>query len=84
MNKHNLYDPCQFAYRKGHSTQTCLIRLLDDVRLVGDSRLVTILVSIDFSKAFDRVNHNILLNKLKSLNFSYFTLKYEDSLLFKK
>ncbi|KMQ83934.1 rna-directed dna polymerase from mobile element jockey-like protein [Lasius niger] len=27
-----LLDPCQFAYRSNHSTQTCLIKMLDDIR----------------------------------------------------
>lgn len=65
-----LFDPCQFAYRRNHSTQTCLIRMLDDVRQAADLRMVTVSVFFDFSKAFDRVDYLTLLRKLKTLNFS--------------
>lgn len=70
MEEHNLYDQCQFAYKRGHSTQTCLIRWLDEIRYASDHRQITIAVSIHFSKAFDRVNYHTLLQKLKQLNFS--------------
>jgi len=48
-------DPFQSAYRKGHNTQTALLRTLDKARLAADSRKVTIMVFFYFSKAFDRV-----------------------------
>lgn len=81
LEEKNLYDPYQSAYRREHSTQTCLIKFLDDVRNAGDSRLITIAVSIDFSKAFDRVNHFLLLNKLKQQNFSCSVLRWFYSYL---
>lgn len=67
----NLLDPNQ-SYRQHHSTQTCL-RVLDEVRCAADRRMVTVSIFFDFSKAFDRVDH-VLLIKLRSLNFSDSTL----------
>lgn len=77
----DLLDPCQFAYRGDHSTQTCLIRMLDDVRRSADLRMVTISVFFDFSKAFDRVDYIALLGKLKTLNFSDSVLQWIFSYL---
>lgn len=65
-----LLDPYQFAYKKGYSTQTCLIRLLDDVRDAVDKRQVTIAVLFDLTKAFDTVSHRILIEKLDRIGFS--------------
>lgn len=76
LSERNLLDRRQFAYRKHYSTQTCLIRMLDEVRLAADNRMVTISVFFDLSKAFDRVQHFILINKLKKLNFSLGVLRW--------
>lgn len=72
----DILDPYQFAYRRGHSTQAALVRVLDDVRQAADSRKVTVLVSFDFTKAFDNVCHKILIDKLRSVNFSCAALRW--------
>ena len=72
----NLLDPHQAAYRRGFSTQTALIRTLDEVRQAADSRKVTIAVFFDFSKAFDNVCHELLINKLRCLKFSSSSLRW--------
>ena len=63
-------DPLQSGFKKHHSTQTVLIKLLDDVRSGIDRGCVTVLVLFDFSKAFDLVQHEFLLDKLKHLGCS--------------
>ncbi|KMQ93522.1 reverse transcriptase [Lasius niger] len=70
LTDRDLLNPCQFAYRGHHSTQTCLIRMLDEVRQAADNRMVTISVFFDISKAFDRVQHFTLISKLRSFDFS--------------
>lgn len=77
----NLLDPFQFAYRRGHSTQTCLLRVLDDFRQAADRRMITVSIFFDLSKAFDRVQHDILLNKLKTLKLSDLVLHWIHSYL---
>ncbi|CAD6210334.1 GSCOCG00012781001-RA-CDS [Cotesia congregata] len=58
------------AFKEGLNTQTAVIKLCDDIRLGIDESKVTIAVFCDFSKAFDSVNHQRLLQKLLSMNFS--------------
>lgn len=76
MTENNLLDSCQFAYRKNLSTQMCIIRMLDDIRQAADNKKVTVLIFFDFSKAFDRVQHGILLSKLKKMDFSSSVLSW--------
>ena len=81
LEEEGFLDPYQSAYRKLHSTQTCLIRMLDDARQAADRRLVTVSIFFDFSKAFDRVNHMKLMRKLKNINFSDTALTWIHSYL---
>ena len=61
-------DPNQYGNRKGVSTSHYLVKLLDTLHKNGDHPSnVSIVVITDFSKAFDCVDHNILINKLIDL-----------------
>jgi len=55
----------QSAYRKYHSTETCILKTLSDIYKSVDSGSSTLLVSLDLSAAFDTVSHDILLQRLK-------------------
>jgi len=55
-------------FRKGHSTETLLIRLLSDIYGAIDRSQVTLLALFDLSAAFDTVDHDILLQRL-SISF---------------
>jgi hypothetical protein len=81
LHHHNLLDPFQTGFRRGNSTQTALLRLLDDARLAIDKRMVTLLVLFDFSKAFDTVSHCLLLRKLNSFRLSSSTCQWFHSYL---
>ena len=60
----------QSGYRKGHSTQSALIKLIDDIRVGMDRKHITTLLLFDFSKVFDTVCHVTLLRKLRDTDFS--------------
>jgi len=60
------FCPLQSAYRVSHSTETALLRLLDDVYQNIDNKLPTVIVWLDISAAFDMVNHETLLNRLRN------------------
>ena len=65
MTENNLMDPMQSAYRKGHSTETALLRLHNDVVSAVDRGCGVCLVLLDLSAAFDTIDHTILLTFLK-------------------
>ena len=81
LENNNLLDPNQSGFRAGHSTQTTLLKLVDDVRLAMEQQKITLVVLFDFSKAFDLVDHTILLEKLKSLGCSNITINWFKSYL---
>ena len=63
LDGHKLLDPLQSAYRVGHSTETALFRVHNDIlRIIVISRAV-FLVMIDLSAAFDTLDHDILLQR---------------------
>lgn len=62
----NLYPVAQSAYRRNHSTETALLKVMNDFLLNMNKQHVTILVLRDLSAAFDTVDHSILLNRLSS------------------
>ena len=67
----------QFGFRKGHSTEQAIFEITDTLKQALDKKLVTCGVFLDFSKAFDTVNHNILLSKLyhygiRGISFNWF------------
>lgn len=53
-----------------HSTETLLLRITDKIRLAIDKQQCTVLTLFDFCKAFDAVNHSVLLVQLQYLGFS--------------
>ena len=56
----------QSAYRKFHSTETALLRIHNDLIQSINTQKVSALVLLDLSAAFDTIDHNILLSRLKS------------------
>ena len=66
----NLYNINQSGFREGHSTNTLLLKLRDDIRTTMNRREVTLSILIDYSKAFDTIDNRILLEKLQNINFA--------------
>ena len=77
----NLPTGDQHGFRKGHSTAHSVAQLMNFVNIKMDSRTPTLATYIDFRKAFDCVQHTVLLNKLAGLNLSRSTLEWVESYL---
>ena len=81
IEKQNIYDVNQSGFRKGHSTNTLLLKLRDDIRKAMNKSEMTLSVLIDYSKAFDTIDHRILIEKLQELKFSKRAIKIMHSYL---
>lgn len=64
INQHSLLFEFQSGFRHGHSAPTTVLRVTHSARQAFERREVMILLLLDFSKAFDTVNHNLLCSKL--------------------
>ena len=65
----NLYNIDQSGLRKGHSTNTLLLKLRNNIRTAMKKSEVTLSILIDYPKAFDTIDHRIVLEKLQNMNF---------------
>ena len=65
VNEHNLIEVFQSAYKKGHDTESALVRVHNDILRAIDNDGCVILLLIDLSAAFDTVDHAILLSRLR-------------------
>ena len=64
LNSHTLYNTCQSAYRPGHSTETALLKVVNDLFLSLNKGNISVLALLDFSSAFDTIDHPILVHRL--------------------
>ena len=65
FEKNNILYNLQFGFRRKHSTNHALIEITERIRKCLDNGEYACGVFVDLQKAFDTVNHNILLNKLE-------------------
>ena len=63
----NILYGYQSGFRRTYSMNTCLIHLLDHIKVNNSSGLYTGMILLDLQKAFDTVDHVILCNKLKTM-----------------
>ena len=67
LDRKSLLNPFQSGFRKNCGTTTALTKIVDDLKLSMDTKLFSILVLLDFSKAFDSIDHRLLTIKLGKL-----------------
>ena len=70
LQENRLLSKYQSGYRLLHSTSTCLTDVTNKILYNMDKGQLTGMVFLDLSKAFDTIDHDLMLNKLISLGFS--------------
>ena len=65
LNDNNLDEPLQLAYKQGHSTETTLVKVQNEIVRSIDERKCVAPLLLDLSAVFDTVDHSILLSRLR-------------------
>ena len=77
----NILNNSQFGFRKNNSTYMALMTLMDQLITSLENGEYTIVIFLDFSKAFDTIDHVILLKKLLHYGIRGSALKWFESYL---
>lgn len=64
LNNHEILPTHQSGFRRAHSCTTALLKVSDDILEASDNNKITALVLLDFTKAFDTIQHRLLISIL--------------------
>ena len=81
LNSNDILPAFQTGFRKFYSTSMALAQVTDDMLLATDNNKVSVLVVLDFSKAFDTINHKLMCSKLKYYGFNFDSVDFIKSYL---
>lgn len=69
LNNNSLLPLKQSGFRRGYGCATALVDILDDIVTAYDNNKSSILILLDYSKAFDTINHTLLVAILQYIGF---------------
>jgi hypothetical protein len=69
LNSKKFFSNCQYGFRAGRSTENAFLKVISEIYDGLNSGLETAALFIDIKKAFDSVDHMILLGKLQKIGF---------------
>ena len=75
------FSPLLAGFRKNHSTQNALLNMIEKWKHALDKSKKVGSIFMDLSKAFDTLNHNLLLAKLNAHGLSFNAIKFIQSYL---
>jgi hypothetical protein len=83
LEDNNLLSGSQHGYRGNRSTQSAVLEFTNQIRKAGDCKKYSGLVFVDFQKAFDMIDHEILIQQLSDLgirneNLQWFKSYFQD------
>ena len=81
LDKHNLFYSSQYGFRKKCSTEIAGVEFTDIISKDIDNRDTSLAIFMDLSKAFDNLDPQILLDKLKKYGVNDIPLKWFSSYL---
>ena len=82
IEKYQILNEFQFGFRKGRSTEQALAEITENLKNAIDNNVFTCGVFLDFAKAFDTVDHKILLTKLQAYGIRGIPLEWFTSYLY--
>ncbi len=77
----NCFYISQYGFREGHSTDYAALELVDRIILGMDNMTTPVNIFLDHSKAFDTLDHHILIKKLEFYGLHGLSLKRMESYL---
>ena len=75
----NILNLHQSGYRSAHNTLTATTKVVKDIVMALDNKLVCAAIFVDLSKAFDTVDHSLLLKCLETIGFDRKSLNWFDN-----
>jgi hypothetical protein len=76
------FNPLQSAYQRNLSTGTVLLKILNDLNRIIDDQRSAVLIGLDLSAAFDTIEHDILIQRLRSVfGATEFALQWVETYL---